>query len=380
MESVQISAGNGALDGFVVAITADRRWEEQAALLTRRGARIIHGPTIRTLPLNEGAELRTVTEGLIARPPTHLLANTGIGIRAWMAAADSWGLGDALSLTLENMRIFARGPKAAAAVHQAGLEIVAKAESERLDETVRLLIDDGIDGATVAFQCHGDDAPDALERLRAAGATVVEIPIYRWLLPDDVKPALQLISSIISGTAHAVTFTSAPAFDNMMVIAEDAGLGEALTIKLTDGSVQNICVGPVCALAVTRRNLPEPVIPQRYRLGPMIRVLEEQLLNSTITTRLGGQRLVLAGRRLQIGDAASEMLSPRDETLLRSLLQRSGTVVTKAELLNSVWGDEGDEHTVEVAIGRLRKRLGAAAAGIVAVRRRGYLVANVSAV
>lgn len=39
------------LSGFTVGITADRRWEEQAELLRRRGACVIHGPSIRTLPI-----------------------------------------------------------------------------------------------------------------------------------------------------------------------------------------------------------------------------------------------------------------------------------------------------------------------------------------
>jgi uroporphyrinogen-III synthase len=41
----------GPLTGFTVGVTADRRWNEQAALFERRGATVLHGPTIRTLPL-----------------------------------------------------------------------------------------------------------------------------------------------------------------------------------------------------------------------------------------------------------------------------------------------------------------------------------------
>ena len=33
---------------------------------------------------------------MIARPPDFLLASTGFGMRTWLAAADSWGLRDAL--------------------------------------------------------------------------------------------------------------------------------------------------------------------------------------------------------------------------------------------------------------------------------------------
>jgi len=36
------------LDGFVVGVTADRRWSEQAELLRRRGAEVVHGPSIAT--------------------------------------------------------------------------------------------------------------------------------------------------------------------------------------------------------------------------------------------------------------------------------------------------------------------------------------------
>ena len=77
------------LAGTTIGITADRRWQEQAELLTRRGATVVHGPSIRTLPLDPERGLRAVTDDLIARPPRYVIANTGIGIRAWFAAAES---------------------------------------------------------------------------------------------------------------------------------------------------------------------------------------------------------------------------------------------------------------------------------------------------
>ncbi|MBW3646014.1 MAG: winged helix-turn-helix domain-containing protein, partial [Actinobacteria bacterium] len=43
----------------------------------------------------------------------------------------------------------------------------------------------------------------------------------------------------------------------------------------------------------------------------------------------------------------------------------------------SVWGDESaDPHAVEVAVGRLRRRLGPAAGGLETVPRRGYRLAT----
>ncbi len=79
------------LAGFTVGVTADRRADEQAELLRRRGAEVFHGPAIRTLSLSDGPELARATQALIERPPDTLVALTGIGIRSWFEAADSRG-------------------------------------------------------------------------------------------------------------------------------------------------------------------------------------------------------------------------------------------------------------------------------------------------
>jgi two-component system, OmpR family, phosphate regulon response regulator PhoB len=52
-------------------------------------------------------------------------------------------------------------------------------------------------------------------------------------------------------------------------------------------------------------------------------------------------------------------LGPTDFSLLEYLLERPGRVFTRAQLLDGVWGQaaEIDERTVDVHVGRLRKRL-----------------------
>src|SRR5436309_1991132 len=140
------------LHGYCIGVTADRRWEEQAELLRRRGATVLHGPSIRTLPVGADEELRATTERLIARPPEFFIANTGIGVRSWMAAAESWALGTELLHALAGARIYARGLKASGAVHALGLEVAGKAKSERLREVVDVIVSQVTDGMTVAVQ------------------------------------------------------------------------------------------------------------------------------------------------------------------------------------------------------------------------------------
>src|SRR5439155_7518688 len=104
------------LRGFTIGITADRRWEEQAALFERRGAKVQHAPSIRSLALGSDERLRAATTSVIARRPAALIANTGIGVRSWFSAADTWGLGEQLAASLGATRVYARGPKASSPV------------------------------------------------------------------------------------------------------------------------------------------------------------------------------------------------------------------------------------------------------------------------
>ncbi len=80
------------LTGFTVGgVTAARRAEELITLLERRGAAVVHAPTIRIVPLVDDVELHRVTEQLIAEPPDLVVVTTGIGFRGWVEAAHGWG-------------------------------------------------------------------------------------------------------------------------------------------------------------------------------------------------------------------------------------------------------------------------------------------------
>jgi uroporphyrinogen-III synthase len=364
-----------SLDGFTVGITADRRWEEQAELLRRRGATVMHGPCIRTLPLDSEDALQEVTDELILAPPDILIANTGIGMRSWFAAAESWGLGDALLGALTEATIFARGPKASSVIHQAGLPVEARAASERLSEVVELVIAHGVADKRVAFQRHGEDAPALLSALKGAGATLVEVPVYSWKLPTDLKPAHRLIEAVIAGKVQAVTFTSAPAIRNMMAIADEIDMAVELREAL-NRSVATVCVGPVCSGVAIEEGIEDPIVPAKARLGPMIRDLADALSAARSPIRLAdGHEVILQGNSLMIDDIRTD-LSDREAALLAVLIGRSGATVTKADLLARVWGSSGDAHVVEVTVARLRKRLDPSIGLITSVPRRGYRLSN----
>ena len=102
---------DAVLAGFTVAVTADRRRDELAGLLEQHGARVVLAPALRVVPLADDAPLRAATRDLLERPPDVVVANTAIGMRGWLEAAEGWGLGEALRARLTEAYLVARGPR-----------------------------------------------------------------------------------------------------------------------------------------------------------------------------------------------------------------------------------------------------------------------------
>lgn len=359
------------LDGFLVGITADRRREEQAELLRRRGASVLHGPTISTLYLADDDNLRVATLALIEDPPDYVVATTGIGMRAWLEAAQTWGLGDRLTDALSGARIVARGPKAAGAVAGGGLVVWERSATEQLDDVVRILRDQALAGRRVAVQQYGEESPALSATLAAEGAVVVEVPVYRWLLPDEKTPAVRLIEAVRDGQVDAVTFTSAPAVTNLFAIGE--AVGEAANLRRAfNGRVTAACVGPVCAQGALREGIEAPLTPDVGRLGLLVRALGESLQARQRRFLLDGVELVLQGSAVVV-DGQEERLTAKERAVLDVLAAAPGTVISRARLLTAVWGSpDTDPHLLEAAVSRLRCRLGSCAGAIAARPGRGY--------
>ncbi len=363
------------LQGFIVGVTADRRRGEQAELLERRGATVRHGPTISTHYLASDAALREATLEVIERRPGYVVATTGIGVRAWFEAAQSWGLGDELLATLGRARAVARGPKAAAALQVAGIETWKAVASERVNEAIELLAAQRLEGEVVAFQQYGDSNKGAIAALRSAGAEVIEVPVYRWRLPDDDQPALRLTEAACAGELDAVTFTSAPAAVNLATIAARHGLGDDLRSAFDEGGVLAACVGTVCAEGAEASGFRNIVAPAVGRLGLLVRALSDALQQRRRELHHEHGNLVVQGRAVLV-EGSVVHLSPREHAVLAGLLRRAGAVVPKDALLRQCWrGVAVDSHAVESTVTRLRRRLGPAGQVLCAVPGRGYRLA-----
>lgn len=361
------------LDGFVVGVTADRRADEQIELLRRHGARALHGPMMRTLPIVADGNLRDITDAFIAQPPDIVLANTGIGMRGWLSAADSWGIGEDLADALRRAEVVARGPKAAGSLVTIGCDVRWRGQSGRLSEVVDHLLSRDLAGVRIAFQRDGSSIDAAAVALRAAGADVIEVETYKWLRPEDEAPAARLLDAICERSVDAITFTSPPAIENLVALATERDQIDDLRAACAGGVVP-VCVGPVTQDAAIAHGLTSAIAPARWVLGAMVSAIVEVLEPRRRSVVLPSLKLELAGTVAFVNDERVE-LTGREAAVLNALADKAGTVVSKTALLRAVWGDaNADAHALEMVVSRLRRQLGDGGAAVRTVVRRGYML------
>jgi len=222
------------------------------------------------------------------------------------------------------------------------------------------------------LQEHGLSLTMAAQALRVAGAEVEVVSVYRCEPAGDLAPVFRMVDLIAERELDAVTFTSAPAVTTLMEVASVSGRRDRVVDAFNSG-VLATCVGPVTAAAFEPFGVPT-VQPERARLGPMVRALEDELRKRNVGTMLtvGGRRLLVRSGRVYV-DGAEAKLSGAPLAVLLALTERPGVVLSRKQLLTHLpSGQASSEHAVEMAVARLRNAIGP---GIVqTVVKRGYRV------
>jgi uroporphyrinogen-III synthase len=210
------------------------------------------------------------------------------------------------------------------------------------------------------------------DALRSAGASVRGLEVYRWGPAPDPAVVERTIGQINAGAVDAVVHTSAPAAQALLDSAALTGQHDGLVAALRTGRVLNACVGPVTAGPFRALGL-EPLVPDRYRLGALIRIVTDRLTDEnarSIETEFG--QLVIRGGAAVL-DGVVLPLGPGPRAVLAALVAAGGDVVSRPALLAVLPGAE-DVHAVEVTVNRLRTAVGRPEL-VRTVVRRGYRLA-----
>jgi uroporphyrinogen-III synthase len=343
------------LAGTRILVTAQRRSDELAGALIRRGAEVVVASTLGVVPhIDEETLLRRTREILESGLDT-VVVTTGIGFRGWMDTAEAAGLAAELVAALADVRLVARGPKARGALQAVGLRADWVAESETSGEIVEFLLAEGVAGSRIAVQHHGAGDPHLESRLIAGGASLTPLEVYRWGPPADAEAVVDTALQVAGGMFDAVMFTSAPAAIAWIAELEAQGVTHVVRDLVASGHLMIAAVGPVTADPLVNAGL-RPVYPDRSRMGALVRLVILTLGDDahSVLTPSGVLHVRASAATL---DHEVLPLSPNGLAILRRLARNPGEVVNRDRLLEVLPGDSADPHTAEVAVARLREAL-----------------------
>ncbi|SDB80851.1 uroporphyrinogen-III synthase [Raineyella antarctica] len=364
---------DGPLRGMVIGITAHRRAEDLIAAFERRGATTMHAPVLTVSSAGPDGELVAATREVVAARPDIVVVTTAYGMRKWIECADAAGLLDELVATLGAARMMIRGPKARGAVRAAGIDDSVAVQCDLTADIVDRLVGHGVSGLTIVLQAHGYTDAAQIERLRTAGARVLVVEPYRWEPEDDHAAADRLVEAVCARRIEALTFTSAPAVDALLGRVRQTGRLEAFLTALSPDAVLAAAVGPVTAEPLLRAGV-QVIVPERHRLGALVREVETQLVaHRILSVATPAGILHLRGQGAMLDDHVLS-LPPSSQAILRALAEVPGRTVGRAELLAQLPYGTTD-HALDVAISRLRKAFPDGSV-VRTIPRRGYLLAT----
>lgn len=262
--------------GKRVAILETRLGRELAELIGRHGATPLHAPALAELPDIDAAAIAVLVASLAHRPARLAVFQTGVGTQALFKATDALGVTAQLLQSLQQATVVARGPKPGGPLRARGVRIDRSAAEPYTTQKVLEAIGDlELRGARAVVQRYGVANAELDRALEARGAEVLEIPTYRWSLPQDTQPLVQLVGSLERGDVDATVFTNAEQARNLFAVARQIGKEESLRDALNRTLVASI--GPVASAALRAVQVHVGLEASPPKLGALVKALEAAL-------------------------------------------------------------------------------------------------------
>ena len=262
------------MKGKRIAVLEARMGQQMADLVKQRGGVPFHAPALAEVPDLDPRAIADLVASLEQKPAKLFVFQTGVGTRALFNATDGLGATDRFLALLEKSTVVVRGPKPTGALRARKVRIDRSAADPFTTKEVLAAIGDGsLQGARVIVQSYGTANKELDRALEARGAEVVEIPTYRWSLPQDTKPLVDLIGALARREIDAVAFTNAEQVRNLFAVAQ--GKAESLRAALNATLVASI--GPVASAALRDAGVKVGVEASPPKLGALFSALEAKL-------------------------------------------------------------------------------------------------------
>ena len=263
------------LAGRTIAIPETREIEVFAALLERRGARVIRCPLVAIRDAPDPAPVLEWSRRLAADGFDDLILLTGEGLRRILSCIERHELPlrprfvDALS----RLRTITRGPKPAKVLRELGMKPEIAAERPTTEGVIASLRGLELRRRRVGVQLYGTEPNRTLvDFLESAGAAVATVAPYVYADAADDQAVRGLLDELNESRVDAIAFTSSAQIERLIAVASEERVRSALANTLV------AAIGPVVAEALRRHRIDSRLMPEEsFFLKPLTSALEEAL-------------------------------------------------------------------------------------------------------
>jgi uroporphyrinogen-III synthase len=245
------------------------------SLIERQGALATVVPSMREAPLESNAAVFAFAESLLAGRFDVVVFLTGVGARMLVEVAETRFSRDSLLDAMRRVTIAVRGPKPVSVLREWNVPIAIRApEPNTWRELVGALdAAAAIVGKRIAVQEYGRANTEFYDELRRQGAVVDPVPVYRWMLPEDVTPLRAVIDDTIAGNFDVLVFTSAHQVDCVLEVADGDGKRNDWLKAASRCAIASI--GPTASESLRDSGLPVDVEANPTRMGQLVRAAIE---------------------------------------------------------------------------------------------------------
>lgn len=259
--------------GLTVAAFESRRAKEMAALIANYGGNAEVAPSMREIPLEENPAAFAFAERLFAGRLDAVIFMTGVGAETLMAVLETRYPREQIVQAVSKLLVVARGPKPLKVLRALQIPVAIVAPEPNTWREILKAWDEQpqrlpIKGSRIAVQEYGVPNKDFLRQLRERGAEVLEVPVYRWGLPEDLEPLRRVLNEIVEGRARVVLFTNATQLDHVLRVASEQGIEAKLREALRRCIIGSI--GPTCSEAILAAGLSVDFEASHPKMGQLV--------------------------------------------------------------------------------------------------------------
>lgn len=250
-----------------------------AALIENHGGDPVSAPALREIPIERNTDALAFADALSRGDIDLVILLTGVGTRALISLIEKMGDRAAFVAALARIRTAARGPKPVAALRDIGLTPwVVALEPNTWRELLGALDDKrpefALAGARVAVQEYGASNPQLLDGLRARGALVTRVPVYRYGLPDDTQPLQDAARSVAEGRIDVALFTTSMQVVHLLAIAREHHLEQQVRDGL--GAIAVASIGPTTSEELREQGIAIDIEASHPKMGFLVREAAER--------------------------------------------------------------------------------------------------------